>query len=202
MVPFENIYGQEMVRIGISRDVSSFVRSIVRAFDTKYFELSSQERTKRIAKIRQMIGRKIDRSMYDTVNNGLLARGYKNKVLSEMHLKQRDPVLADEIGFLEYKLKVIDPTEYIGYDGVMEVISKLLDINIIVLGSNSLPRVKQYGNQDRTYVKEQLMTHPKTILLFTNDDLHYDLVGKKDDDQPYTMFATADKLIEDIIGKL
>ncbi len=163
-----------------------------------------------------MLGKKLTRDLYEKLNDGQIATTYRG--LAAQSLKQQEGVAWDgdldqedkvsDLGFLEYRLKIMDSTTHISADTVVELLSGMLGVNIIVLKGNGQPRTTWFGSRDCEYMKTQHYIHEKTILVASVDGIHYDLVAKivsPPDDDPaadpsvFTVFTQEDILIQAIL---
>lgn len=198
LVELPNEYEVDLYRIGVVSDKSSFIHAVIRAFYTEYFNMNETERIAYVKKTRRMMARVASRDMYDVLNNGELAVMYTNKAMSEMD--EPDEEQASAIGFQEYLLDVIDPSTFIGQQNGLELLSTLLGINILVLGSDSKPVIHLYG-RDPNSAREEASQFAKTIVLATKDGGQYSLVAKKNEDSVYTVFSTEEAFVQNVLNE-
>lgn len=212
MAPFHIIPGSDigvgvldanLYRIGTAKGPSNFIHSVVRAFDQRYYDMTYSEKAAHIKKIRGMLGRKITKDVYDVLNDGDIATRYTLAAIND--LKKAGNVSIDNetainLGFLEYRLKIMDPTQHISGDSVSELLSNLLGVNIIMLGTDGKPKITLHGSRDCEFMRDEFYVHERTILLVSPDGVHYDLVAHvltDDEENPsvFTVFSTNESIM-------
>jgi hypothetical protein len=207
----ETSEGVDLYRIGTIRDPSNFIHAIIRAFDQSYYDMTPSEKKAHVKKIRGVLGRKLTMAIYETLNDGEIAARYKSVAIKDLvgeGEKNPDDTTATDLGFLEYRLRVMDTDMHISDESVLELVSKLLGVNIIMLKLDGRPRVKFHGARDFEYMRDVFYKYPKTILVTSPDGVHYDLVAKvvviESEEEPaiYTVFSSDDALIKYMISTL
>jgi len=214
MLAFHTINGIEneddrvdLYRIGTIRDASNFIHAVIRAFDQRYYDMTQAEKQAHIKKIRGMLGRKMTVENYDVLNDGEIAARFKSAAIRDLIAAgDRTPndIKATQLGFLEYRLKVMDSQSHISADTVSELISNMLEVNIIMLKADGTPKVKLHGSRDCEFMRDVFYSHAKTILLISPDGVHYDLVAKvvagEEEPSVYSVFSTDSPLITHLLG--
>jgi hypothetical protein len=201
MVKFPNDYEEGLYNIGVVRDRSSFLHAIVRSFDPSYFSMDEEQRAAHIAKIRKALGRKLTRNNFEAFNYGHLAGAYINKAKKENKgITKSD---AHKLAFLEYKLKIIDPNEFIGMDSALELISNTLNINIYVLRTDGKPIKPPGVKKENPEGCREFYRSKKSVVLYTKDNITFSLIGRKSASGAlFTMFDSSDEFIAKLTAEL
>jgi hypothetical protein len=204
MEPFANEYNEELYTINVEKDRSSFVRAVVRAFDSDYLSMNTKERDAYVAKIRGMLSRKAsDIELYAGLNNGEIEKEYTAAELydlgysePETKIPSSELIEAEETGQLVYRHAIADPNQHLSHKDVLDLMAKVLGINIMVLKANSIPVPINYGMPPEEY--KQSLENKKTVIV-VYDSIYYSLLAKRTDDDIYTMFDVNNTLVRKIL---
>jgi hypothetical protein len=163
--------------------------------------LDSAGRAERVKKIRGVLGKKIQPKTYEKLNEGTIAKAYKQKAKREISAKSKGDV--DSVAYLEYKLKLLDTNEMVGHASTAELLSEALGINIIVLDARGEPIMPLYGKRTCESLKEDYFIYPKTVIVSTKDNIGYTTVGRlvksAHGDILHCVFDTSSEFIQAII---
>lgn len=195
---FDNIYDIDLYQVGVVKDKATFIHAVIRAFATKYYDMEEKERTNYVKKIKAMMGRKATKELYFKLNNTELSKKYTKVELEEM--SDPNEKQAKLIGFLEYRLDVIDPSAFINHEKGLELMSALLGINILILGPDSKLINDLYG-RELAIAKDIMSEYSKTVILVTEDNVHYSLVVTKKNDNIISVFSTNGELVQNILNE-
>ena len=186
----------EIHLIEIARDSSSFIHAVVRAFDRTYLDKSESDRRKFVKKVRQMLGRKLTRDVYDGLCSGCVAKSQLRGTVVELYgsdpkLSEDDLDAANDIAFLEFKLGIVDDSENLDGQKIAGIAENLIGINIIVLGPD----------RKILHTSKSLKPHRKTIVVICTDEenLAYALVSRKVNDEVFTVFSASDPFVKSLV---
>lgn len=187
--------GENIYRLGVIQDSSSFAHAILRAFDEKYLSSSEKERKARVETLRKVLGKKMKREMYEGLCSGCVAKAELKGTLYELYgkdqknLTEEDLDEARDIAYSEFKLNMRNPDEILEGQKTAEIFSEFLKVGILILDRKG--KVLDTGsNPDR---------YKKTIVVSCDvdeyDSLTFSLVSKKLDDGIYTIFRSSDSFV-------
>lgn len=189
--------GENIYRMGVIQDSSSFAHAILRAFDEKYLSSSEKDRKARVEILRKVLGKKMKRKMYDSLCSGCVAKAELKGVLYELYgkvqknLTEEDLEEAKDIAYAEFKLNMRNPDEILEGQKTAEIFSTFLKVNIIILDRKG--KVLQTTDGKTSY--------KKTIVVSCDIDeynaLAFSLVSRKSDDGNfYTIFRSSDSFVK------
>ena len=183
---FVNPYEKDLYYIGTELDPSNFIHAILHAISPEYVRMISSERVSYAQKIRCVIARKLTQEFFEHLHKGEFARRLQNP-----YLKKYEKEEAKEIAFLEFKLKLMGDTDFIGEINMLELTSKIFGIDIYVLSGLEIEPSKKYAEEcDKLYVNN------KAVILYTIDNIKYHLVTHLKGGKYYYLFDTSSSLIK------
>ena len=171
-----NPYKVELATVGVIQDNSNLVHAVLRAVDSSYKAMNEEGKKKEVAKIRQLMA--------------------KSLLLDVFIKADVDPetvrVSGQKLAWLTYRLKVTDVTQPFLDSLSLNLLATQLKVNILVVDK----AVKVINSSSEP------TKHAKTVVLYTPDNVHYNLVAKKGDDELVTVMSKSDSFIKALVATM
>ena len=174
MTKLSNPYKVDLVTIGVLQDNSNIIHAVARASDDEYKEMDEEGRKKFVKEVRRKIAKQLTLEQFESLPNA-----------PPLIRKAATP----KVAMLNYKLKLADTSEPFSDASTLALLSDAMDVNILVVDK----AVKLHKSSPDPTSRE------KTVILYTSDNVHYQLIGEKDEDELTTVFDADSKLASSIL---
>ena len=184
-----NSYGAPLVYLGAPLNESNVIHAVLEATSRKYRERNPAEREQQAQKLRLSLAKHLTLESFLELH---VSQDILRKVVRANPSKKFKKVELQEAAYHEFQAWLKDPTRYLGERTGLELLSKALDTNLILL--------KPDGDPQKTDSLKDL-SHEKTVLLVTIDGIHMYPVGRVDEEKVEMLFDIQDPLIQAIIKR-
>lgn len=155
--------------------------------------------------ISECLDKKITRESYSKLTLKSFEQLTSGKLVSKLKMRQRKmfdkkPEEQLKSAYTDFKTRLKNSKEWMGELQLSQLISENEDVNIYVLRVDTkkgLIRPSKVFSKDKT-----MFSHPNSIVLLTEDDLHYQPVGRLENNEITTFFEENDTFITKLYEQL